>query len=244
MNTNHYTAPFFATTEAISEAIAQLPAQIDFLSADAAAKLVPVNTNVTWASGPAKRALDLGIALPLLVLLAPLMAGIALLIRLESKGPALFRQTRTGICGRAFRILKFRTMRVMEDGAEVIQARQKDPRLTRIGAFLRRYSLDELPQLFNVVAGDMSLVGPRPHAQAHDRYYDSLIPAYGQRFAVKPGMTGWAQIHGHRGPTPTVAVMAQRIEHDVVYARRADFWLDLEILLRTPLAILFPRNAV
>jgi len=244
VNTQHHSAPYFADAEAISEAIASLPCPIDFLPADATDAFVAVNTDRNWASGNGKRALDLGLALILLVLLAPLMGAIALLIRLESKGPVLFRQTRNGICGRPFRILKFRSMRVMEDGIDVVQASAADSRITRLGGLLRRYSLDELPQLINVLAGDMSLVGPRPHAQAHDSFYGALISAYGDRFAVKPGMTGWAQVHGHRGPTPTIAVMAARIDHDVVYVRRASFALDLQILLRTPLAILFPRNAV
>lgn len=239
-----HSLPIFANGGAVSEAIAQLPSVIDFLPADAVRSFVPVNTDRSWASSAGKRSLDLLLALPLAVLLAPLLAVIALLIRLESKGPALFRQTRNGICGRPFQILKFRTMCVMEDGAAVVQARASDPRVTRLGRFLRRYSLDELPQLLNVVAGDMSLVGPRPHAQAHDTQYADLIPAYGHRFAVKPGMTGWAQVNGHRGPTPTVAVMAARIRDDVFYVRQAGILLDLQILLRTPLAIILPRNAV
>lgn len=244
MSTQQYSEPFLLSSGAISEAIAMLPSPVDVLPADAANRFVPVNANHSWATSAAKRALDLFLALPLVVFLAPLMAVIALAIRLESKGPVFFRQTRNGIRNRPFHILKFRSMRVMENGAIVKQARAGDPRVTRIGLFLRRYSLDELPQLLNVILGDMSLVGPRPHAQAHDTHYADLIPAYGHRFAVKPGMTGWAQIHGHRGPTPTVDVMAARIDHDVFYVRRADFLLDLTILLRTPFAILFPRNAV
>ncbi len=239
-----HSVPFLASGGAISEVIAQLPSAIDFLPADAADSFVPVNTDWNWASCTAKRGLDLVLALPLAFLLAPLLAAIALLIRIESKGPAFFRQTRNGICGRPFQILKFRTMCVMEDGAGVVQARPRDPRITRVGRFLRRYSLDELPQLLNVIIGDMSLVGPRPHAQAHDREYEGLIPAYRHRFAAKPGMTGWAQVHGHRGPTPTVDVMAARIQHDVFYVREASFLLDLKILFRTPLAIILPRNAV
>jgi putative colanic acid biosynthesis UDP-glucose lipid carrier transferase len=244
MSSQLYSSPYLSSAAAISEAIAQLPCPFDVLPADAAGSFTPVNTDRNWASSAGKRALDLVLALPLVVLLAPLMAAIALLIRLESKGPALFRQARNGACSRSFRILKFRTMHVMEDGAEVVQARASDPRVTRLGRILRRYSLDELPQLLNVVTGDMSLVGPRPHAKAHDSYYTGLIPAYGQRYAVKPGMTGWAQIHGYRGPTPTVDVMAARIDHDVFYVRQADFLLDLKILLRTPFVIILPRNAV
>lgn len=244
MSTQHETVTILAGNGAVAGALAKLPSPIAFLPADASEFFVPVNCNSGWAVSASKRLFDLAIALPLVVLLAPLMAAIALIIRVESKGPALFRQTRRGMCGRPFRILKFRTMRVMEDGADVVQARQGDPRVTRLGRLLRQYSLDELPQLFNVALGDMSLVGPRPHAEAHDRYYEVLIGDYSRRHAVKPGMTGWAQIHGHRGPTPTVEVMAARIDHDVAYVRRASFGFDLAILFSTPLAIIRPRNAL
>jgi len=244
VSTQQEVVSVWADVESISGAIARLPAPFTLLPSDTARRCTPVNTNKNWASGLGKRALDIGIALPLVVILAPLMLAIALLVRLESNGPVLFRQKRNGICGRPFRILKFRTMHVMEDGASVVQACDGDPRVTRVGRILRRYSLDELPQLLNVVLGDMSLVGPRPHALAHDAYYEALVHDYRHRQAVKPGITGWAQIHGHRGPTPTIESMAQRIDYDVFYARRADFLLDLKILLRTPVEILRPRNAV
>lgn len=244
MSTQQEVATVWTDAESISSAIARLPAPFTLLPAGTAQLSAPVNTNRNWVSGFGKRVLDISIALPLVVLLAPLLLLIAFLVRLESQGPAFFRQQRNGICGRSFRILKFRTMHVMEDGASVMQACDGDPRITRAGRFLRRYSLDELPQLLNVVLGDMSLVGPRPHALAHDVYYGAVIPDYRHRYAVKPGITGWAQIHGHRGPTPTVESMAQRVDYDVFYVRRADLLLDLKILLRTPLEILRPRNAV
>ena len=190
-----------------------------------------------------KRALDLAIAAPLLIACLPLLLAIALWILLDSRGPILFRQTRLGQGGQAFRILKFRTMTVLEDGVLVVQAAPGDARITRAGRFLRASSLDELPQLLNVILGEMSLVGPRPHAEAHDRLYGALIAGYEGRQAVKPGITGWAQVKGLRGGTPTLDLMRKRIEHDLWYARQASLWLDLRILALTPLALLFARNA-
>src|SRR5690242_9973015 len=154
---------------------------------------------------------DILIAGIVLVLLAPLLALIALLVRLDSPGPAIFRQTRTGLNGRTFLIYKFRTMHVQEDGAVVQQARRGDARVTRLGEILRKTSLDELPQLINVLRGEMALVGPRPHPRALDAHYGKLIPTYEQRFAVRPGITGWAQINGARGETPELADMRRRI---------------------------------
>ena len=240
---HQHSAAVFADADAIGEAIAALPTPIDFLPAGSAAFFTPVNTDDNWSAGAGKRVLDLIVATTALLLLTPLFLIIALLVKLDSKGPVLFRQTRSGAGGRSFAILKFRTMSVMENGADVIQAREGDPRTTRFGQILRRTSIDELPQLLNVVLGDMSLVGPRPHAEAHDRYYGACIADYVHRFAVKPGMTGWAQINGHRGPTPTIDSMATRIDHDVWYVRNASFALDLKILLKTPFAIFCPRNA-
>jgi exopolysaccharide biosynthesis polyprenyl glycosylphosphotransferase len=192
---------------------------------------------------PAKRALDLLIAVPALIFVAPLFAAIALLIKLDSKGPVYFRQKRIGLGGRAFDIFKFRSMRVLENGDTVIQATKKDPRVTRIGRFLRASSLDELPQLLNIVTGEMSLVGPRPHACAHDRHFADLISNYARRHDVKPGLTGWAQVNGHRGETPTLALMRTRVEHDAWYARHASLALDLKILARTPFEVARSRNA-
>jgi exopolysaccharide biosynthesis polyprenyl glycosylphosphotransferase len=190
-----------------------------------------------------KRALDLAIALPALLFCAPLLAVLALIVRLDSGGPVLFRQTRLGRGGKPFAIFKFRTMTVLENGDTVVQARQNDGRVTRAGRWLRRSSLDELPQLLNVIAGDMSLVGPRPHARAHDLHYAERIANYTLRQDVKPGITGWAQVNGHRGETATLDAMRARVDCDIWYAKNARFTLDLQILLRTPLAVLGGRNA-
>lgn len=190
-----------------------------------------------------KRSLDLAVSVPLLILLSPVLLVIAGLIRLDSAGPVLFHQTRRGKGGKPFDIVKFRTMRVMENGDDVVQAVRNDPRITRFGAWLRKSSLDELPQLWNVISGEMSLVGPRPHARAHDQLYGILIADYTLRQSVKPGITGWAQIHGHRGETSTLEAMRCRVELDLWYARHASAALDFRILLRTPLEVLRSRNA-
>jgi Undecaprenyl-phosphate glucose phosphotransferase len=189
-----------------------------------------------------KRALDIavaGLALPFLIL--P-FAMIALAIKLDSKGPVIFRQRRLGLDSREFTILKFRSMRVLEDGAEVRQVTRGDDRVTRVGRFLRAHSLDELPQLFNVLSGEMSVVGPRPHAIAHDRSYEAVIKDYPLRRLVKPGLTGWAQIHGHRGETPSVEDMRQRVAHDLWYVRNWTVLQDISILLRTAGALLRNRD--
>jgi exopolysaccharide biosynthesis polyprenyl glycosylphosphotransferase len=192
---------------------------------------------------PAKRVLDLTVAATLLVLLAPLMAVIALLIRLDSRGPIFFRQNRTGLRGRPFAIMKFRSMAVLENGETIVQATKDDERTTHVGRILRKTSLDELPQLFNVLMGEMSLVGPRPHAIAHDRLYSTLIENYQLRQLVKPGITGWAQVNGLRGETPAIEDMRDRVTLDIWYARRANLALDFKILLRTPFEVFRQRNA-
>ncbi|MFE1601544.1 exopolysaccharide biosynthesis polyprenyl glycosylphosphotransferase [Methylobacterium sp. ID0610] len=179
--------------------------------------------------------LDPVLALVALILLAPLLTLVAIAIRVDSEGPVFFRQTRTGLNGRRFQIYKFRSMRVQENGPVVQQATRGDLRVTRVGRILRKTSLDELPQLLNVLRGEMALVGPRPHALAHDEYYGQRIPSYTRRFAVKPGLTGWAQINGSRGETPTLAHMKRRIELDLWYIERRSLGLDLVILLRTVL---------
>jgi lipopolysaccharide/colanic/teichoic acid biosynthesis glycosyltransferase len=178
-----------------------------------------------------------------LVFLAPFLVAIALAIRFESAGPSLFRQQRLGLNGKPFRIFKFRTMHVLEDGENVRQAEPNDERVTRVGRFLRSSSFDELPQLINVLKGEMSLVGPRPHAIAHDKQFGALIPNYALRQRIKPGITGWAQVNGFRGATPAVHLMRRRIDLDVWYALNASFVLDLKILLRTPCELLRQRNA-
>jgi exopolysaccharide biosynthesis polyprenyl glycosylphosphotransferase len=198
---------------------------------------------MTPAQRAGKRCLDLCVSLAALIALAPLMAGIALCIKLDTGGPVFFRQHRKGLQGRPFRIIKFRTMTVMEDGNHVEQARRDDDRFTRLGAWLRRTSLDELPQLLNVFVGDMSLIGPRPHAVSHDEHYAKLIDNYELRQHVKPGLTGWAQIHGLRGSTPSIESMYRRIEFDLWYAANCSLSLDLFILICTPLAILRSKDA-
>ena len=182
----------------------------------------------TW-----KRVLDVLIAAVILVMLAPMMAVVAVLIKIESRGPILFMQTRNGFNGRPFRICKFRTMFVTEDGAVIHQATKNDPRVTRFGWLLRRANIDELPQLLNVIAGDMSLVGPRPHAAAHNSEYEKIIANYAYRYHVKPGLTGWAQVNGLRGETRTVDMMAKRVDFDLWYINNWSLWLDFKILLRT-----------
>lgn len=181
----------------------------------------------------AKRAMDLIIAAALLLLLFPLLFAVACYIRAESKGPALFRQRRGGLFGQPFTIYKFRTMQVMEDGDSVTQARAADPRVTRFGAFLRKTSIDELPQLLNVLKGDMSLVGPRPHAVCHDREFQERIPAYHLRFAMRPGITGLAQVRGFRGETSVGDSLEARISCDLEYIERWSLTGDMRLLLAT-----------
>ena len=190
-----------------------------------------------------KRALDVIVAGFLLVLLMPLLVAVAIAVRLDSAGPVLFRQHRCGFNGRGFVIWKFRTMTVLEDGASLAQAQRSDRRATRIGRWLRKTSIDELPQLLNVLNGTMSLVGPRPHALAHENQFEKAVRNYAYRRRVKPGLTGWAQVHGCRGPTPTTALIERRVEYDLWYIDNWSLGLDFSILLRTPLEVLRARNA-
>jgi putative colanic acid biosynthesis UDP-glucose lipid carrier transferase len=200
-------------------------------------------TPMTGSEERLKAAFDRLAALLLTLLLAPLLLLIALGVRLSGPGPVLFRQPRHGLGGEAIEIFKFRTMKLhTEQTGKVTQAAPGDHRVTAIGRFLRRTSLDELPQLFNVLKGEMSLVGPRPHAIEHNELYKSRIPRYMLRHKVKPGITGWAQVNGFRGLTDTPEKMALRIEHDLWYIQNWSLWLDLKILLMTPL-VLMHRNA-
>lgn len=192
----------------------------------------------------AKRLFDLVAASGALLLLLPLFVAIAALIRLDSPGPVLFRQRRHGFNQQAFRIFKFRSMTTTEDGQVIRQATRNDPRITRVGRVLRRFNLDELPQLLNVIAGDMSLVGPRPHALAHDREFERKIALYARRHNVKPGITGWAQVNGLRGETDTDEKMAARIACDHWYIDNWSFSLDMAILFRTVFSAKAFRNAV
>jgi putative colanic acid biosynthesis UDP-glucose lipid carrier transferase len=173
----------------------------------------------------------------LLVLLAPLLAVIAIAVRLDSPGPAIFRQSRLGWGGKRFEIWKFRTMVLHDDHGVVRQAARGDPRVTRVGAFLRRTSLDELPQIFNVLRGEMSLVGPRPHAVQHDMEYAQQIAHYFARHNIKPGITGLAQVRGHRGETRDLGGMMLRVESDIEYINNWSLWNDLAILVRTTRAL-------
>jgi Undecaprenyl-phosphate glucose phosphotransferase len=191
----------------------------------------------------AKRMLDLIAGLLALLLTLPALLLIAALIRLDSPGPVLFRQRRVGFNGRPFHIYKFRTMTTLDDGAVVQQAARGDARVTRVGRVLRKLSLDELPQLLNVLRGDMSLVGPRPHALAHDMEYRQAIALYAARHNMKPGITGWAQVNGWRGPTPELDLMIRRVEHDLWYVDHWSLWLDIKIMLLTIREAIDTKNA-
>ncbi len=183
--------------------------------------------------GLAKRLEDIVLASLILPIIALPMLLIAIGIKLTSPGPVIFKQQRYGLDGRRIRIWKFRTMSCCEDGGTIVQAKQQDPRVTPFGAFLRRNSLDELPQFFNVLTGDMSVVGPRPHAVAHNEEYRRKIPGYMLRHKVKPGITGWAQVNGWRGETDSLQKMEKRIEHDLWYIRNWSLFLDLRLIVRT-----------
>jgi undecaprenyl-phosphate galactose phosphotransferase/putative colanic acid biosynthesis UDP-glucose lipid carrier transferase len=178
-----------------------------------------------------------------LVILAPLMLISAVAIKLDSPGPVFFRQRRAGFNSNQFSIVKFRTMNVLEDGPVVIQASRFDARITRVGKLLRRSSIDEVPQLLNVMRGDMSLVGPRPHALAHDSHYGNLLSDYAFRNHVKPGITGWAQIRGYRGETAHVEQMKARVECDLWYINNWSLILDFKIIALTCVALMCQRNA-
>jgi len=178
-----------------------------------------------------------------LVTLLPLLAIVSLAIKLDSRGPVIFRQSRRGFNGHEFMIWKFRTMTVVENGTVIYQAKRNDERVTRVGRLLRVTSIDELPQLVNVLRGEMSLVGPRPHALAHDDEYGGAIGRYAFRHHVKPGITGWAQVNGFRGETPELDLMMKRIDLDLWYIDNWSFWLDLWIIVRTCFEIVRGRNA-
>ncbi|HEX2842508.1 exopolysaccharide biosynthesis polyprenyl glycosylphosphotransferase [Hyphomicrobium sp.] len=184
-----------------------------------------------------KRVLDCSIAAAGLVLLSPLLAIVALAIKLDTPGPVFFRQRRYGQNNRVFRIFKFRTMRVTEDGVHVKQAERHDDRVTRVGRILRATSLDEIPQLINVLFGDMSLVGPRPHALVHDQLFEEKLDLFSSRRRVQPGLTGWAQVNGYRGETRTTEDIRRRLEHDLYYIENWSIWFDIEIILRTALVV-------
>ncbi len=194
-------------------------------------------------NGMIKRASDIALASAILLALAPLMLAIGLTVKWTSPGPVIFKQRRYGLYGEEIWVYKFRSMRVLDDGGDIVQARRNDGRVTPIGGFLRRTSLDELPQFVNVLQGRMSIVGPRPHAVAHNEQYRKLIKGYMLRHKVKPGITGWAQVNGLRGETATLDKMQARIAYDLDYLRNWSLWLDLWIILKTVKVVLTRENA-
>jgi len=203
---------------------------VDFLGFPAVNLNEPVSSGV---NGLAKEMMDKIFALIALILLAPLFLVIAICIKTSSPGPVFFKQPRLGLNGKKFNVYKFRSMKVHHEQDKVTQATQGDPRITKIGQFIRRTSLDELPQFVNVLIGDMSVVGPRPHALQHNQMYEELLELYMLRHRVKPGITGWAQIHGHRGETDTVDKMAKRVQFDLHYIQNWSLAMDVRIILWT-----------
>ncbi|HCM6869150.1 TPA: undecaprenyl-phosphate glucose phosphotransferase [Klebsiella pneumoniae] len=196
--------------------------------------VVPLfDTPLNGINSVLKRLEDIVLSLIILILISPVLIVIACIVKYSSKGPILFRQTRYGMDGKSIQVWKFRTMVVQENGNVVTQAVRGDVRVTNVGRFLRRTSLDELPQFFNVLFGSMSIVGPRPHAVAHNEQYRTLIEGYMLRHKVKPGITGLAQIKGWRGETDTLEKMQKRVEYDLEYIREWSLWLDLKIIFLT-----------
>lgn len=200
-------------------------------------------TSTRVAESALKRSLDVCVALFALILLAPLLALVALAIMIEDGGPVLFRQRRTGLHGEVFTVLKFRSMRVAEDSGEVRQASKWDSRVTRIGSIIRAASIDELPQFFNVLRGDMSLVGPRPHALRHDEAWERAVPTYRHRFRARPGLTGVAQVRGYRGEIRNIADIIGRTEADNYYIDNWSLKLELWVVLRTIPLLFHDPNA-
>jgi putative colanic acid biosynthesis UDP-glucose lipid carrier transferase len=205
--------------------------------------LAVCETPFSGMNGVLKRASDIVFASILIAFLWPVMLAIAAGVRMSSPGPIIFKQRRYGLYGEQILVYKFRTMSVCEDRGSVTQATRDDPRVTPLGRFLRRTSLDELPQLFNVLFGSMSLVGPRPHAVAHNEEYRKLIDGYMLRHKVRPGITGWAQVNGFRGETESLEKMKRRVEYDLHYLRNWSLALDISILLRTARLVLRDTNA-
>jgi len=200
-------------------------------------------TPFTGTNELVKRASDIVLSTLILILISPILLAIAIGVKLSSPGPAIFRQKRNGLDGGEITVYKFRSMTTQDNGKVVQQATRFDPRITPFGAFIRRTSLDELPQFINVLQGRMSIVGPRPHAVAHNEQYRTLIKAYMVRHKVKPGITGWAQVNGHRGETDTIEKMKARVEYDLEYLRNWSLGLDLQIIVRTVRLVFFDRHA-
>jgi len=200
-------------------------------------------TPFTGTNELAKRVSDIVLATIILILISPFLLAIAIGVKLSSPGPVIFRQRRNGLDGEEITVYKFRSMTAQDNGPVVRQATRDDPRITPFGAFIRRTSLDELPQFINVLQGRMSIVGPRPHAVAHNEEYRRIIKAYMVRHKVKPGITGWAQVNGHRGETDTIEKMQARVEYDLEYLRNWSIGLDLQIIVRTIRLMFFDRKA-
>ncbi|WP_348699973.1 undecaprenyl-phosphate glucose phosphotransferase [Duganella fentianensis] len=200
-------------------------------------------TPFTGINSMVKRTSDIILGSLILIMLLPIMLVIALVVRFTSPGPVIFRQRRYGLYGEEILVYKFRSMTTVDDGNTIVQARKDDQRVTPVGAFLRRTSLDELPQFFNVLQGRMSIVGPRPHAVAHNEQYRKLIKGYMLRHKVKPGITGWAQVNGMRGETDTLDKMEARIQYDLSYLRNWSLLLDLLIIIKTVSVVLKRENA-
>jgi Undecaprenyl-phosphate glucose phosphotransferase len=246
-----------ARRDAICERLRALPLPVFLLPDQFVSSMSFHHAGELWTQAPievqpaplsrqdvnAKRCFDIVFATLSLAILSPILLLISVAIKLDSVGPVIFRQRRRGFNGAEFGIYKFRTMMVLEDGPVIEQARRNDSRVTLIGRLLRASSVDELPQLLNVLAGQMSLVGPRPHAMAHDEKYSRSIDNYALRHHVKPGITGWAQVHGFRGETTDLALMDERIRCDLWYINNWSLWLDLQILARTCLEVIRLRNA-
>jgi putative colanic acid biosynthesis UDP-glucose lipid carrier transferase len=190
-----------------------------------------------------KRIEDVLLSIIILVLISPILLVIAIAIKLTSKGPVIFKQKRYGLNGKEIKVYKFRSMTTQDNGTVVKQATKNDSRITPLGAFLRKTSLDELPQFINVLQGKMSIVGPRPHAVAHNEEYRKIVPKYMQRHLVKPGITGWAQINGWRGETDSLEKMEKRIEFDLHYINSWNLWLDIKIILLTVFKGFINKNA-
>ena len=232
--------------------LSEIPAALHVVLVEAATFLAPArivefgNTVTMQVLRPplsqlqrvAKRVFDVLVAAAGVVILSPLLTIVAIAVKLDSPGPVLFRQTRHGYNNETIRVFKFRSMTQADDG-EFVQAVQNDSRTTRVGAMLRRTNIDELPQLINVLRGEMSIVGPRPHATAHNKMFEGKISVFSRRHVVKPGITGWAQVNGYRGATETLEKMQRRVEHDLYYIDNWSFWLDLRIMAMT----LFSKTA-
>jgi putative colanic acid biosynthesis UDP-glucose lipid carrier transferase len=200
-------------------------------------------TPFTGVNGLVKRISDIVLSGLILLMISPVLAALAVGVKLSSPGPIIFRQRRTGLDGEVIEVYKFRSMTAQDNGAVVKQATRNDSRITPFGAFIRKTSLDELPQFVNVLQGRMSIVGPRPHAVAHNEQYRKIVTAYMARHKVKPGITGWAQVNGLRGETDTLDKMARRVEYDLEYLRNWSLGLDLLIIARTVKLVFLDRSA-